>query len=381
MAADRNLTLKHLVIDGQRMIGLKYYPNRIIQALVDQLPGIQWSEQYGMAYLKNTPYHLNQIFEQLKGVVWINRQHFFVNRPVHAGATDLTVDHFRKRVPRKGWRFCPESFYQKLEIRKYSLNTARIYIAMFERFLNFFPETEDPMKLDEFAIKNYLQSLVLQGKSESYIHQSINAIKFYYEVVKEMPNRFYAIERPPKRESLPKVINKESVLQMINQCSNLKHRCILSLLYSAGLRRSELIHLKINDIDSQRMLIRVEQAKGQKDRYTLLSINLLKDLRTYYQVYKPANYLFEGPTGGTYSGSSVGKIVKYAAKKAGIRKHVTPHMLRHSFATHLLESGVDLRYIQTLLGHSSTRTTEVYTHIALNGIRTIQNPLDLPINT
>ena len=251
---------------------------------------------------------------------------------------------------------------------------------MFERFINYFPMTTKLMELNEHDISSYLQSLVKERKSNSYINQSINAIKFYYEVVLEMPNRFYSVERPYKQETLPKVLSKKKVMLMITKTKNIKHRCIISTLYSAGLRRAELLNLKVTDIDSDRMMIRVEQSKGNKDRYTLLSENLLKELRSYFLVYKPSEYLFEGENGKQYSSSSVARVVHKAAKKAGIRQKVTPHMLRHSFATHLLESGVDLRYIQTLLGHNSSRTTEVYTHVALNGLSNIRNPLDLPQN-
>lgn len=157
----------------------------------------------------------------------------------------------------------------------------------------------------------------------------------------------------------------------------MKHRCIISLLYSAGLRRGELLNLEVDHIDSERMMIRVSQGKGMKDRYTLLSEQLLDDLREYYKVYRPKKFLFEGEQGKRYSSTSVGKIVSRSARKAGIRKRVTPHTLRHSFATHLLENGTDLRYIQSLLGHSSSKTTEIYTHVAMNSVRKIKNPLDL----
>ena len=192
-----------------------------------------------------------------------------------------------------------------------------------------------------------------------------------------MPNRFYSIERPIKDKKLPIVLSKENVLKLIDSTNNIKHRCVISLLYSAGLRRSELINLKLEDIDSSRMLIRVDDAKGNKDRYTLLSKNALVDLRKYFIEFLPKIYLFEGQYGGKYSPNSVGKIVTTAAITAGIQKKVSPHTLRHSFATHLLESGTDLRYIQLLLGHSSTKTTEIYTHVAKSSFDSIKNPLDL----
>lgn len=150
----------------------------------------------------------------------------------------------------------------------------------------------------------------------------------------------------------------------------------MSLLYSAGLRRSELINLKLADIDSKRMLIRVEGAKGNKDRYTLLSKNLLNDLRLYYQQWNPKNWLFESPNRTQYSASSIRTLLGKAAKKAGVKVSVTPHMLRHSFATHLLENGTDLRNIQVLLGHNSIKTTEIYTHVAAKDFNKIKNLLD-----
>lgn len=373
----KSITLKHLAIGGKRYIGIKFYPDKVLQALVKELPQIGWSNKYQMTVLPNNSKNLSLIFEKFKGVAWINTQYFFTNRPVNHGNEKLSVDAYRKRPPKNDWRYCPEEYYQKLEIRKYSLNTARVYISMFEKFINHHPKTKDLMQLSEFDIKHYLQHLVRQGKSDSYLNQAINAIKFYYEVVKEMPNRFYAIERPILKEPLPAVLSKREVLAMIDKTKNIKHRCILSLLYSAGLRRAELLNLKPVDIESGRMMIKVRNGKGGKDRYTLLGKRVLEDLRKYYQRYRPSQFLFEGAKGRAYSPTSVKNIVSRAAAKAQMAKRVTPHMLRHSFATHLLESGTDLRYIQVLLGHNSSRTTEIYTHVANSNFKGIKNPLDL----
>ena len=375
MEKTKCVTLKHLLIDGERQIGLKYYPDKVIQALVKQLPSPKWSDEFSMTYLPNNPDNLDAIMKTFRGVAWINGQYFFGNgmRPLNEKAPE--IDYYRKRKLTLGYKPCPEEYLQKLEIRKYSLNTARSYIAHFEKFINYY-KSKQLLELSENEIKIYLSHLVKQGLSDSYVNQSINSIKFYYEIVLGMPNRFYDIERPIKSERLPEVISKEKVLQMIKSTRNLKHRCIIKLLYSAGLRRAELINLKISDIDSDRMFIKVRSGKGKKDRLTTLSHTLLDDLRKYYKLYKPKNYLFEGPSGTEYSATSVRTIVSRAAIAAGIRKRVTPHMLRHSFATHLLEEGVDLRHIQVLLGHNSTKTTEIYTHVAVNSLKTIKNLLD-----
>jgi site-specific recombinase XerD len=191
-----------------------------------------------------------------------------------------------------------------------------------------------------------------------------------------MPNRFYAIDRPNKKERLPEVISQETILKIIKSIQNIKHKCIISLLYSGGLRRQEVLNLKITDIDSERMMVRINGGKGNKDRYTILSQALLIDLRLYYKMYLPKTYLFEGATGGKYSPTSVAKILKKATKRVGITQNITPHMLRHSFATHLLESGTDLRHIQTLLGHTSSKTTEIYTKVTFSSIQNIKSPLD-----
>lgn len=359
------------------MIGLQFHPDKVVQALVKSLPGVKWSKQYEMAIIPNNRQNLNMVFEKFKGVCWVNCAHFFPNRPVRIDGEELSVDHFRKRPHKAGWRYCPEEFYQKLEIKRYAMNTAKTYINLFERFINSFHGTPNLMEIDDLKIRGYLQTLVQKGLSDSYINQSINAIKFYYEVVKEMPNRFYSIERPIKKESLPVVLSHEQVYRMIDQTLYLKHRCIIGLLYSAGLRRAELLALKPEDIMSDRMLIRVNGGKGDKDRYTLLSRRILEDLRLYYKQHRPIKFLFEGGQGKPYSATSVSKIVRKSAKRAKISQKVTPHTLRHSFATHLLENGTDLRQIQSLLGHNSLKTTEIYTHVAVNGKSDIENPLDL----
>lgn len=224
-------------------------------------------------------------------------------------------------------------------------------------------------------MRNYLQKLIQDGKSNSYVNLAVNSIKFFYEVVHGMPNRFYSIERPRKQKQLPNVISKEEVMRLMEHTNNIKHKCVVGLLYSSGLRRGELLNLLVTDIDSKRMMVHIKNAKGNKDRYSILSPSILKDLKEYYKAYRPSNYLFEGSKGGKYSVTSVLKLIDSAAVRAGIAKKVTPHMLRHSFATHLLENGTDLRHIQLLLGHSSTKTTEIYTHVANRSFMDIKDLL------
>lgn len=286
-------------------------------------------------------------------------------------------------VPRRSrdsiinYRECPKEMLLKLKELRYSNNTVKIYSSMFCEFINYYSD-KDIDKIDDRMIVNFLRYLVIDRKvSSSYQNQSINAIKFYYEKVLGGPRKIYSIDRPRKERTLPVVLSKEEVKQLLDAVVNIKHKAILMTGYSAGLRVGEIINLKWQDIDRDRMQIRIEQSKGRKDRYTKLSERLLPVLENYFRAYRTTEYIFEGAKPGTrYSSRSIQNIVKRAAAKAGIRKHITAHTLRHSFATHCLESGVDLRYIQSMLGHENSKTTEVYTHITTKGFSQIKSPLD-----
>ncbi|MGB0888599.1 MAG: site-specific tyrosine recombinase/integron integrase [Vicingaceae bacterium] len=348
----------------------------MVQTVIKGLPEVKWSNKFGMAFIPHTQQNLDLIFNDFRGVAWINSGSFFYQQNQSKGNKSNSLAHYQLRNLPKGYRACPNEYLRKLELKQYALSTCKTYINLFEVFINYFKHWE-LTHIDEEQIRNYLQQLVHQGKSHSHINQVINSIKFYYEIVLEMPNRFYSIERPIRKETLPKVISLEEVAELIKHTNNIKHRCIVSLLYSSGLRRGELLNLKLTDIDSKRMVIKVINGKGGKDRLTILSKTVLEDLREYFKVWQPKTYLFEGPTGKKYSGNSVSNIINNAAKRAKLKRKITPHMLRHSFATHLLEAGTDIRYIQTILGHSSTQTTEIYTQVAINNIKIIKSPIEM----
>ncbi len=277
---------------------------------------------------------------------------------------------------------CPDAYLLKLRELRYSESTIQTYKNSFEEFINYY-HTFDVLLIDNEQIIQYLQYLVINRKvSSSYQNQAINAIKFFYEKVLLKPREFYFLERPRREKTLPTVLSVEEVVLILSKIENLKHKTIIMLIYSAGLRISEAINIKIKDIDSSRMQIRVQQAKGKKDRYTVLSTKLLHFLRLYYPQYKPREWLFEGQGSNEksepipYTARSIQAFFKNAVQKAGIKKQVSVHSLRHSFATHLLENGTDLRYIQNLLGHESSKTTEIYTHVTTKGFDQIKSPLD-----
>jgi len=270
-----------------------------------------------------------------------------------------------------------ELIQQKLLLRNYSRHTIKTYLHMFRQFLKYLY----PMPLHQVNkthITKYHLWLITDLKvSASYQNQSINAIKFYIEKVLKHPITVYELERPTKQKTLPQVLSLAEVYQIIEATRNLKHRTILSTIYGSGLRISECINLKIVDIDSSNMRIWVRNAKGKKDRVTLLSKGLLQLLRDYYGVYRPKKWLFEGQTKQQYSPSSIRQFFNRAKIKALGSSSATVHTLRHSFATHLLENGTNLRYIQKLLGHSSSKTTEIYTHVCTTNLTDITSPFDL----
>ena len=267
--------------------------------------------------------------------------------------------------------------YQKqLILKGFSENTVRTYTLEFAQLL--------------YEIKNYpvqnltsekLQSYFLychkeKGLSENQIHSRMNSIKFYFEKVLHKNKMFFDIPRPKKPLMLPKYLNIKEIKKIFSSVDNIKHLIMLKLCYGLGLRVSEIVALKVNDIDSVSMKVLVERGKGKKDRYVNLPQSILEDLRIYYREYQPQNYLFEGKNGGPYSTRSAQMIFKNAMTKSGIKKSVGIHGLRHSYATHLLELGTDISLIQKLLGHENIKTTLTYTQITDPLVDKVISPLD-----
>lgn len=269
----------------------------------------------------------------------------------------------------------PDIYRETLIRQRYSKSALENYVSQFGQFLAFIGAARSD-SFDRQDVHRYLLHLVQRGVSLSTQNQAINAIKFYLEQVQGNAREIYRIDRPRTEQKLPTVLSQEEVTRLLAQARNLKHRCILFLLYASGLRMSELLNLRRDDIDFASSVVNVKCGKGRKDRITLLSETAGRALQEYLLRYAPVEFLFEGLTGARYSSRSVNNIVAACGRKAGIRKRISAHTLRHSFATHLLESGVDLRYIQSLLGHESSKTTERYTHVTTTGLRKIISPLD-----
>ena len=268
-----------------------------------------------------------------------------------------------------------QRFTGELKLRGYSFRTRKAYLGHLRRMADHFDGPLDRLANDD--LRTYLVSILDRGMSHSYVNQCISALKILYTSIYRQDRPIDGLPRPRRERKLRSVLGREEVLRILGAVGNLKHRAILLLTYSAGLRVGEVTRLRGEDIAIERGLIHIRQSKGRKDRYTLLSDVALEALKIYIEKTRPTTWLFPGARRGRHLHErSVQKVFKRACEKAGIRTKATVHTLRHSFATHLLEGGTDLRYIQELLGHASSKTTELYTHVGTGDVQRIRSPLD-----
>lgn len=264
-----------------------------------------------------------------------------------------------------------------LELKNFSPKTVSCYLHWMVQFVRHYGRS--PAEIGEEEIRNYLYHLIkVKRVSQSSINQAYSAMKFFYATTLEREWNVIKIPRIKNSKKLPVVLSMEEVETLLGCIDNLKHLAILTTIYSGGLRVGEATRLKVSDLDSKRMTIRVQDGKGSKDRYTLLGHHTLELLRTYWKAYQPAEWLFPGKDPAKpISVSSIQMVFKKALHKAGIRKKASVHTLRHSFATHLLESGTDLYYIQHFLGHTTANTTSIYLHITGKDLARVRSPIDL----
>ena len=338
--------IKH---NSESRIAVYFEKNQDLITRIKQIAGARWSQQKTVWHLPDSPE---------------NRLRF-------------NIEPMANSVPSTEAIIQIEKFKQWMRSKRYSESTISTYSEALKSFLIFYREkavveinNEDVIIYNnDYILKNHL--------SASYQNQTVNAIKLFFMTVRETKIEVDKIHRPKRAKLLPNVLSKEEIKLILNAHSNIKHKMMLSLIYSCGLRCGELLALQPVHIDSQRNIVLLKNAKGQKDRIVPLSPKILDMLRQYYKVCKPTTYLFEGQTAGMpYDSRSLQLVLKQALQKAGIKKPATLHWLRHSYATHLLESGTNLRYIQELLGHSSSKTTEIYTHVSTKSIQQIKSPFD-----
>lgn len=263
-----------------------------------------------------------------------------------------------------------------LEENRYSQRTIERYIKVLEIFFKYYSE-KVPEDISQKEVSEFVSNFIIKkGFSSSFQNQMISAIKMFYEISGRGRIIPAILERPRRGRSLPKVFSKDEITRILNSTRNQKHKLLLWMIYSCGLRRSEVINILLTDLDKTRGILHIREAKGKVDRIVPVSEKVWQKLDGYLSDYSPRKYLFEGQNGGKYSSESVYSVFRQALKKSGIKKDVGVHSLRHSYATHLHESGLDIRYIQELLGHKSTKTTEIYTHVSRRNLISVRSPIE-----
>ena len=345
-------------------------------SVIKTLGVAHWSQTQGKWYILKSEFDLSKVFSALQEKSYLDYSGL-------KGITSTQKNNEKKETLKiqTSIPFEIEQDLTKLKLwmthKRYSESTINTYLDAAKSFLTFtYPKPIGSINNDD-VVRYVNEYIIKRGLSFSYQNQVVNAIKLFFREVVHCALDVDKLERPRREHKLPNVLSKEEVKLILTAHSNIKHRVMLSLIYSCGLRRSELLNLKPTDIDSRRNVVIIKQAKGKKDRIAPLSQKILIMLREYYAAYKPKTWLFEGQIKNEkYDERSLANVLKQALAKANITKPVSLHWLRHSYATHLLESGTDLRYIQELLGHSSSRTTEIYTHVSTKNIQQIKSPFD-----
>jgi site-specific recombinase XerD len=359
---------------GEDRMAIKFTYNNAWTALVKSIPNAVYTKTHKcwlVPFSREAANEVVKIFRKHNVPIDYSKISFDNNAPEPSGKIVSNTS-----IPNEQHQRALRMMEQKLNLKGYSPITRKNYLSQFGLFMKFFGDA-DLLDLTETEIRNYLLYLVEKKKvSRSSQNQSINAIKFFYEIVLKQERKVYYLERPMKEKRLPGVLSQEEIILLFSVTENLKHRAMLMLIYSAGLRRGELLRMRVSDVDFDRKVVLIKGGKGRKDRQSLLAKSMVPVLKEYLDKYAPGYWLFEGAGGGAYSERSIASVLNQARAKAGIKKEFSLHTLRHSFATHLLEAGTSTRFIQELLGHESPVTTEIYTQVSRLSLSKIQSPLD-----
>ncbi|WP_299014111.1 site-specific tyrosine recombinase/integron integrase [uncultured Polaribacter sp.] len=350
----------------EKQLLIRFVYNDALIVKVRSIEGSLWSSTLKSWYLKFSIENYNKVVNLFTDLVTID-------------TSKISKQDLFKRNITKEEKTLLNSFYLFLKGKRYSSSSIKTYTFFVADFINF--HTKKAInELCNRDVELFIEKVFIERKySVSSQRQFISALKLFVQFYPETEINNLTLERPKKSRKLPSVLSQKEVLKLISATQNLKHRAILALIYSCGLRISELINLKLADFHIERKQLIVKDGKGRKDRYVSLADSFLPLLSNYYYSYKPELYFVEGKNSGQYSPESIRQFLRRSCAKAGITRHVTPHTLRHSYATHLLENGVDIRYIQTLLGHSRPETTMIYTHVKRQDLMEIQNPLDIAL--
>jgi integrase/recombinase XerD len=351
---------------NENRILVRFTYNKKLLILVRSIDNVFWSTRLKSWYLTKSDENLKNIFATFNEVTTIN-DHKLFRKTQH----QRNLNDFQKKLL--------NSFYLFLKGKRYSKSTIQTYTFFVADFVDF--NTDKSLEeLTNRDVELFIENIFIKRNySISTQRQFISALKIFILFYPHTQINDLVLERPKRSKKLPNVLAQEEVLRIITSTKNLKHKAILALIYSCGLRISELINLELSNFHIERKQLIVINGKGRKDRYVSLAESFIPLLTSYYLSYKPKFYFVEGYNGNKYSTESVRQFLKKSCEMADIKKKVTPHTLRHSYATHLLENGVDIRYIQSLLGHAKPETTMIYTHIKRKDLMEIQNPLDIAL--
>ena len=355
-------------------IAINFRFNEEIKRHLEKLPEIYWSKTHSCFYINYSVENKRKIYHHLQEKGW------FVDYNALKG-----VEIPKKITPQDPVVFSRD---QKKLLHKYvsflrgqrlSESSVRTYYTFIYKLVDFIGDKplEHIVKRDlELFVE---QKIAAKNYAISTHRQCMSAIKHFLELHPEIHVASPDLKRPPKSRYLPTVLSKEEVIRLLTATRNLKHRAILAIIYSSGLRIGELLNLRLRDLDVERRQVFIKNSKGRKDRVVVMAESILPLLHNYIATYKPQEYFAEGRDGVKYHAESIRAFLRVSCRRAGIRKRVTPHCLRHSYATHMLENGIDIRYIQELLGHSKPETTMIYTHVSRKDIMKISSPLDVTL--
>lgn len=366
------LPLKHR---GALQIGVQFKYNETLKDHLKELKEVRWSRTHKMFYLLLNSENKKKIYQHLR----LKGCFVDFSRIKNVQATAKGKASTTGKVLGTAEKMQLNEFVSYLEGKRYSKSTVKTYHTFVRKFLEF--NKKELAKISNRDIEIFVENVIANNKySVSSHRQCISALKHFCGLYDVEGIDIKAFERPKKSKVLPTVLSKEEVIALLQNTKNLKHRAVLALIYSSGLRIGELLNLRLRDFDFSRMQIHVRQSKGRKDRYVIVAKSMMPLLNNYLKTYRPKDFFVEGRVGEAYSSSSVRFFLRTSCKRAGITKKVTPHTLRHSFATHMMENGIGLRHIQDLLGHSKPETTMIYTHVTRKDLMQIQSPLDATVS-
>ncbi len=337
-----------------------------------------WSATKRMWYIEKEAFVLDDFLQLMQGKAWVDSTSLKLTHQSSQSNSDREKQVVQQNATNTLLITSKlNNFSTWMKHKRYSESTITTYTEAVKHFLLYFKQRKIGTLSNDDVVEYVHEHIIKKKLSFAYQNQLVNGLKLFFREVEKSKIEIDKLQRPRREHKLPNVLSKEEIKAILDAPTNIKHRTMLSLIYACGLRRSELLNLKPQNIDSKRHLLIIRNAKGRKDRVVPISDKLIEMLREYYKEYKPKVWLFEGQKAGEpYSETSLQKVLKIALAEAGNKKPVTLHWLRHSYATHLLESGTDLRFIQELLGHKSSKTTEIYTHVTEKSLQKIKSPFE-----